>query len=121
MASTVGAASRSWLPENIGLMPKITVTPVTIYLPALSGLSTAVCNVLDSYWIVDAWLLLRKACISVDTLSCMWFNLTANRCRVGRKPHLARKLIEDCSLRISEKNSSRKPGEQALSCVAYRP
>ena len=38
MASTVGAASRSWLPENIGLMPKIIVTPVTIYQPALSGL-----------------------------------------------------------------------------------
>jgi hypothetical protein len=38
MASTVGAASRSWLLENIGLMPKIIVTPVTIYQPALSGL-----------------------------------------------------------------------------------
>src|SRR5829696_3145262 len=36
MASTVGAASRSWLPENNGLTPKIAVTPVALYLPALS-------------------------------------------------------------------------------------
>jgi hypothetical protein len=27
MAFTVGAASTSWLPKNIGLMPKIIVTP----------------------------------------------------------------------------------------------